>query len=1527
MAITIRIITHPMTTTGRATELVAWREGLMLADAVPERCREDFTVSTSHEVRIDPARWAEYALADGDEVVCVAQVRDPLSVTMALIGLGVVIGVDSVLLGGAVFGPVGDLLLSPFAPPELGGANDSPTYSWSGIRNTANTDIPVPVVYGKHRVGGNILSQFTHGIDLSYPVDQQAGAGDSPRLLMLIAIGEGEVESIGGVTADSGATTFGEDWIDATDSWAQSTIGENIRVNGEPLHSFEGAMLATRMGTDEQTSIFGFDKTHASSGSIGTTLSIVGDELTYSTDTVVNEVILHLQSPGLFHINLGSHIREETLTFLVEYRETGSSGWTALDEVSYSRRTTASISYQYSIRNLAPAKYDVRLTKTGRRDPSVDDDIHSDLILAYVDEVQYDNVAYPNTALLAISLIANEQISGAAPTITTVVEGRKVFDPRANGGAGGLVGQPTSSNPVLCALELIINERYGLGEYVDATLVDLPRMAELADYCEEQVASEDGGVEDRYKMDLVLDTQGTAIDTLSRMCAGFSAAPAWIDGQFSMIIDKAESPTQLFTMGNIVEDTFAETFVSLKATPNKIIIEYADESIDYQRTSIIIINEDSYDGGEPVRPQTIFLPGVTRTSQAIRMGKWILNSGTFNTRSISFRAAVDATACTVGDVVSVAHDVPAWGVLSGRVSGGGAATVQLSEELVIPGGASYYITVRHATPNSGEDLLETLAITSPDDATYAPGDDLDVASPWGTVPVSYDTYSIGEQTTITKPYRVKSLTREDNAEVQFNASEYNVGAFSDTGIWTPGDSQTNHPDPNIPPNHATGLAATASAESEGMVLLTWVAPTVDTSGTEHTQDFTPFPHHYDVELRTNDPSVGTGVYNAVGSSNGTSFELTGLLPLQEYTARVISVSRFNVRAPSGTAPFVTFTTATALAPPNVTGLELKDQGTDREFVGRDIVFAWRDVGSVATDAFNNTAAGSGAHEPTFRDYLVEVWVNDVRVHQAYTPNPEWVYSFEMNTIDNGTAVRGSATVDSALYVKVYARTRYQALSANPATLSVYNTAPAAPTGLVTSLDFRTMVVAWNANAELDIATYRLYRSEISGFSPVVSGTVTKVYDGPDTEFTDTGLADTTYYYKVTALDTFPAVESAASLEASVTTGLIDSPDIEAGAITANKIFVSTLEAITANMGSLTAGDILLSLLADPTRKVRLDNAGLYVSNDNGVTWRKVIGLDDDGNVILSFDAYDSLSRISGVGIISPPDEIKAVTILAAGIAADAWDPDWVTSPVLYNEFDFARVFFSVSAENDSGPNPHNATVKFALFDDTDTLVWESNEYTADVGAGQTDGIAARATVLLSDYGVTAQDVFRVGVKHRGTGFLFQDFVSYFPPASEAYSELEIVANTGAGAGAWSPWNFEQTRSVVSEVERNYVSLYVDCVDTNISNVDVEVAIFDGEEVQISDGPIARSFDPVGAEANRHYGEATSTGDDEYFFWRNPLELRGPIVGLPAGESLGLAGLYKIGYRTRVDGVAAEPATVGMDTFQITPGSYGQFDKA
>jgi hypothetical protein len=120
-------------------------------------------------------------------------------------------------------------------------------------------------------------------------------------------------------------------------------------------------------------------------------------------------------------------------------------------------------------------------------------------------------------------------------------------------------------------------------------------------------------------------------------------------------------------------------------------------------------------------------------------------------------------------------------------------------------------------------------------------------------------------------------------------------------------------------------------------------------------------------------------------------------------------------------------------------------------------------------------------------------------------------------ITSGTFTQFTATTpgEGILTADVGGISRYVTLTVNP---EVDTTAPSAPTGLFVMQgdEWGTLVLLWNENMELDLTGYNLYRSNSSEGPYVRIGHLLTI-----PAYSDSGLSEGTYFYRVTALDEVP----------------------------------------------------------------------------------------------------------------------------------------------------------------------------------------------------------------------------------------------------------------------------------------------------------------------------------------------------------------------------------------------------------------------
>ncbi|HEY0828963.1 MAG TPA: hypothetical protein VGE40_12770 [Bacilli bacterium] len=167
--------------------------------------------------------------------------------------------------------------------------------------------------------------------------------------------------------------------------------------------------------------------------------------------------------------------------------------------------------------------------------------------------------------------------------------------------------------------------------------------------------------------------------------------------------------------------------------------------------------------------------------------------------------------------------------------------------------------------------------------------------------------------------------------------------------------------------------------------------------------------------------------------------------------------------------------------------------------------------------------GTNSIEASSTDPVFDGKINGVKLTNASN-----VVVDGLTIIDPRAELDGGIVIDSA---SPNISTRNLSFTLAAGVPSVLYHAISAPTGLTGTVVSDTQInLDWADNTEATLASYNVYRSTTSGFTPSWNNRI--AIGVTSSAFTDTGLSTstTTYYYKVTAVDT-AGVESAASKQA------------------------------------------------------------------------------------------------------------------------------------------------------------------------------------------------------------------------------------------------------------------------------------------------------------------------------------------------------------------------------------------------------------
>lgn len=566
--------------------------------------------------------------------------------------------------------------------------------------------------------------------------------------------------------------------------------------------------------------------------------------------------------------------------------------------------------------NLPSGKYEIRLTKVTSDQNG--NNYGDDLVLSAVREITTAPLSYPRIALASINALATEQLSGSLRA-SFEIEGAliRVWD-------GSSWSIKYSNNPAWVMYDILTmpvivedatpetvtevnawtgeteitamvpNGDWSVARYdgIHPDKLDLAAFLELAEYCDELVPDGAGGQEKRFTFNGGFDTESNVWQAALTVGQSCFATPVWTGSKLTLIIDKPSDPVQLFTVGNTGIDSFKESFLPLADRASEIEVTYLDKTSDYAQTTATIVNGEITSDTSKIALQMI---GTIAESQAWRIAQRRLAYNQYLTRTMSWQADIDSIACQVGDVVLLQSDVPQWGYGGRVVEVQSAYTLTLDNEVTFVDGTTYTMMVR------GEDG------TVQERACYPIGE-----SPTKVVGVTegftlvnvYDVWAIGPSDVGIKPVRITDIARSGDYTCTLSAVDYYAGIY-DTDSSVPVLSIPNYSLLTTYPVATNVTASDVWGQDNAGNLLRSLAVSWTTQS---------LARSWEVYYRT----TGDWILGAISTT--TSASIPNTIPATYYEIKVVGVNSAGGKTPDGQAPTITYQTAAATPPGDVSTL-------------------------------------------------------------------------------------------------------------------------------------------------------------------------------------------------------------------------------------------------------------------------------------------------------------------------------------------------------------------------------------------------------------------------------------------------------------------------------------------------------------------------------------------------------------------------------------------------------------------------------
>ena len=553
-----------------------------------------------------------------------------------------------------------------------------------------------------------------------------------------------------------------------------------LRASADPAtaqaadYNYQNVGFDPRFGTQAQSYISGFGDIE-DERSVNVQVRQPTPVTRSITDSNVSAARISITVPRLEYYNDQGDVLGTSVSLSIQVQYNGG-GFTTVIADTISGRTADRYQRDYKIDFSGSFPVDVRVVRNTA--DSNDSTLINDFYWASYTEITYGRLRYPNSALVAMRLDA-EQFS-SIPSRAYRVRGIKVQIP-SNGTVDQTNGRITYSgvwdgtfgaaawttDPAWILWDLLTSSRYGFGDHIAAAQLDKFAFYSASQYASALVPDGFGGQEPRFSCNALIQNQDDAYKLINDLCSTMRVMPYWATGALTISQDKPADPAYLFTLANVTEEGFSYSGSSLKTRHTVAVVSYLD--LDTQDVAYEVVEDQ--DGISKYGAVTSEIKAFACTSrgQAARLGEWLLYSEQYETEVVSFTASVEAgVVVRPGQVIEIADPVKAGVRRGGRIASATTTTVTVddtaSTDLTTTGSATLSVILPNGT-------VESKAISSINGATIT------VASAFSAAPNANSVWLLQNNSVQASTWRVLSVEEKDSAQYTINALAYNASKY------------------------------------------------------------------------------------------------------------------------------------------------------------------------------------------------------------------------------------------------------------------------------------------------------------------------------------------------------------------------------------------------------------------------------------------------------------------------------------------------------------------------------------------------------------------------------------------------------------------------------------------------------------------------------------------------------------------------------------------------------------------------------
>ncbi|WP_307371279.1 phage tail tip fiber protein [Enterobacter ludwigii] len=569
------------------------------------------------------------------------------------------------------------------------------------------------------------------------PVEQPDDLLSVAKLKMLIAVSEGEIQ--GDLTA------------------------QNIFLNDTPLandsgeYNFSGVKWEFRKGTQDQTYIAGMPQVD-NELAVGTTVTTTSPWTRQFTNLSLDAIRIKLSVPVQYLYKDNGEMVGTVTEYAIDLSTDGGA-WKTVVNGKFDGKTTTE--YQRDHRIELPKStsgWSVRVRRiTADASGSNSKLVNAFKVFSYA-EVIDSKLRYPLTALLYVE-VDSSQFNGSAPKVTCKIKGKLIkvpdnYDPITRTYSGSWSGgfkMAWSNNPAWIFYDLVLDEIYGMGTRVDASMVDKWALYSIAQYCDEMVSDGAGGTEPRFTCNVFIQSQEDAWQVLNDLAAVFRGITFWGNDQIYVQADVPQDDVDwVYNASNVIDGLFTYAGGSYKNRYSSCLVSWSDPQNHYSDTVEGVYDSalvERYD----VRQTSLTAIGCTSQSEAHRRGRWVLLSNAKD-GTVSFGVGLDGYIPLPAEIIGVADPFRSGKENGGRIRAVNGRQITLDREIDYAAKDRLVVNLP-----DGKAQTRTISAVSADKKTVT------VATAFSQAPVAGAVWAIDSDNLAIQYFRVTSIAANDDS--------------------------------------------------------------------------------------------------------------------------------------------------------------------------------------------------------------------------------------------------------------------------------------------------------------------------------------------------------------------------------------------------------------------------------------------------------------------------------------------------------------------------------------------------------------------------------------------------------------------------------------------------------------------------------------------------------------------------------------------------------------------------------------------